>query len=233
MRRVLLLLIAAAALTGPSLRAALAGPELVVNGGFEDQSVAGDGLGGFLGWTLPADNNASLAVTLATGANYVHSGFSAAALGVSAPATLDQVITTVVGATYQFSFALEHVNIAATADSCSPGDASCFPINNSFSAAFGSKVVVSLSNVTIENSCSSFSATNCYPDPTPVYTVTADSTATDILFTFQDAPDSWALDDVSVTALAIPEPPSWTMILAGVVLVFLRAPQKQKPAVAA
>jgi hypothetical protein len=118
----------------------------------------------------------------------VHSGGWSARFGVSG--ALSQSIATTVGDTYDFSFWLS-------------GGSS----NSSFTASFGSGMVLNLSNT-----------------PLPGYTFedfTVSATAATTMISFaagSSASDLWFLDDVSVTLVATtPEPASLPLLAVGLV----------------
>jgi hypothetical protein len=183
--------------------------ELVQNGGFET--------GDFTDWTV-SDNVNDFVINEPS---FVNSGMYGAALGSPLPvATLDQSIPTVVGSTYDFSFYLEHVQLSSTADTCTSGDPSCTPIDNSFSASFGTDNVLPAFTADDENSCSAASCFAKYD----FGGIVATSSVTDVNFTFFDGPDAWGLDDVSVLGPAlssVPEPSSALLLLAGLGSVLL------------
>jgi MYXO-CTERM domain-containing protein len=107
-----------------------------------------------------------------------HTGTWAA--GLEAPSsTLSQSIATTPGDTYDFSFWL--LNAASSPP-------------NSFTASFGSDVVLNLSNT--------FNPTVYTLED---FTVTAAAASTTISFTSSSFSEFWSLDDVSVTA--VPAPP--------------------------
>jgi MYXO-CTERM domain-containing protein len=93
-------------------------------------------------------------------------------------ATLSQSIATTPGDTYDFSFWLENATFGAP---------------NSFTASFGSDVVLNLTNL------------NNFPYTFEDFTVTAAAASTTISFTSSSFVEFWALDDVSVAA--VPAPP--------------------------
>jgi hypothetical protein len=132
-----------------------------------------------------------------------HSGTWAA--GFASPsATLSQSIATTPGDTYDFSFWLE------SPDPPQPP--------NSFTASFGSDVVLNLTNV--------FPFHYTFED----FTVTAAAASTTISFTASTpAPGSfWFLDDVSVTAVPAPALSPLGPALVGLFLLARRAYRRRQ-----
>lgn len=128
--------------------------------------------------------------------NFVDTGFASdgtfsAWLGeVAGTGTLTQTLSTVVGQAYTFSF-----DFAGDGDSPS-----------SFAAAFGSNTVLSVLNPAFDLNYNTYS-----------YTVTATSALTDVQFTFQDDVFFVNLDNVQVSAQAVPEPASLVALGMGAV----------------
>ncbi len=133
--------------------------------------------------------------------NFVDTGFSsdgtfAAWLGeVGGTGTLSQTIATVVGQAYTFSF-----DFAGDGDSPS-----------SFAAAFGSNTVLSVVDPAFDLNYNTYS-----------YSVTATSALTNVQFTFQDDAFYVNLDNVQVSAQAVPEPASFVALGMGAVALIRR-----------
>lgn len=162
-------------------------PNLVSNCGFET--------GDFTNWTLSGHDSAS-------GYNGIDYGVDSAdsrsgvygiyVAGFGGVLDLSQILPTTAGTSYVISFCL--------AQSLAP----IAPYENSFSANFGSDNLVSLMQVpAIEFTEYQFSAS-------------ALSTQTALVFGARDDNGFFSIDDVSVTAVATPEPRAGCLALSGV-----------------
>lgn len=181
--KILLTTVAALAIAGPAAAA-----QLVTNGGFETGTLAG--------WTGPIGNTGFSSVTTAT----PHTGrFNYRNGAVGSTGTISQVLSTLAGRSYSYSFWLAN-------ESSSP--------TNSFQATFGTAVLSGLSN-SAGFGYTLFSGTH----------VTSSANET-LSFAFRHDPSFWRLDDVSVTG-AIPEPASWAMLIVGFGLVGVAARRRK------
>lgn len=179
-------------LAGP----ALAGGNLVANPGFET--------GDFTGWTLAGNVDGNTVVAPAGFDNWLpHSGNFFAALGaVGSDNFMSQSIATTAGQAYTFSWFL--------------GSDGQLP--NDFTALWNGSTVIALSQTP---------ATPGYnPDGPPAaayafyaFTEVATGASTTIQFNSRNDPAYWALDDVSVTAGAVPEPSS--LVLSSIAVLTL------------
>jgi PEP-CTERM motif len=104
--------------------------------------------------------------------------------------TLQQIISTVAGESYTVSWFLAQ-DTAPSAE-----------YSNAFSASFGGVSLVNLTAMPIQGYTEYF------------YTATATSTSTALDLTFGNGLGYFLLDDVSVAP--VPEPSTWTMMLAGI-----------------
>jgi hypothetical protein len=123
--------------------------------------------------------------------NYPNTGDFAAdfsGTGVTEVGTISQAITTIMGEPYVFDFWVSNVGIINQADL--------------FQASFGGNMVLNLVN------------TNPFPYTDHMYTLTATGPSTTIQFSGFD-PDIYALDDVSVTRVSVPEPSTLLLFGAG------------------
>lgn len=156
---------------------------LVKNGGFET--------GNLLEWnpavvddptTLRDDNNANL-LGATRQSDYVQSGEYGAFLGpVASPGFISQALPTKTGRQYQLSYFLGNVKF--------PGGTTDVP--NVFQA--------------LVNGVPLFNETNLLPQPLTRYTFTftAAAPSTELRFAFQNDPNFFALDDVSVEEIPSP-----------------------------
>ena len=166
--------VAALALTATSAQAA----ELVTNGGFETGNTSGWTQGGNLGFTGVATIGAPITTYDGT--------YSFFAGPVGSIGSLSQILSTVAGQAYTFSFAWAHGG----------GTPNSFSVNiGSFSQAY-----------------TNFPTNFPWTLVTGGFTATSASTA--LTFTFQHNPDYWYIDNVSVQG-AVPEPATWAMLILG------------------
>jgi hypothetical protein len=119
---------------------------------------------------------------------------------------LSQVLSTVAGDSYTISFELAHPETNTA---------------NDFSAWFGGAELYSLVNA------------SAFPYTLVTLSGVATSSSTTLAFYGRENPFWYVLDNVSVTGPAIPETPTWTMLLAGFAglgLIGMRgAGRRQKP----
>lgn len=167
-----------------------AASNLVTNCGFET--------GDFTGWsgTTTTDFLSGVGMTDPLSGTAPYEGTYQALLGtVGATSTLSQTLATVAGQMYTIEFAL--------ASDLTPSS----PYINSFSASFGSDVLLSESNVAM-------GGYSLY-----TYTATATGSSTDISFTSENDEGYFDLDSVSVTGPSstsvTPEPSSLLLMGTG------------------
>ena len=164
----------------------LAGGNLVANPGFET--------GDFTGWTLTGTTDAvSNTVVGPAGFNswLPNSGTYFAALGAAgSDSSLSQTIATTVGQTYTFSWFLG-------SDGSTPSD---------FSAFWNGSTILSLVDAPATPGYSHGTSTASYAFYS--FTEVATSASTVIQFNSRNDQNFWALDDISVSAPAVPEPSS-------------------------
>jgi hypothetical protein len=163
---------------------------LVTNPGFET--------GNFTGWT----QGGNLGFTGVTGGIYAHTGSFGAFLGpVGSTGSLTQLLSTLAGQNYTFSYWLRH-------DGGTP---------NSFQAFWDGVAMQTLANQpSLAYTQYSFS-------------VVASSAITPVSFVYQQNPAYWGLDDVSVTASAslTPEMPGGALLLPALLPFGLMAARKR------
>jgi len=143
--------------------------------------------GGFGGWTVNAGYTSVLSQPY--GAYQAVAGSTYAIMGpVGADGTLSQRFGDVVGAPLTVSFYL----------------ASDGGLTNDFSAGFDGQTLLALSDIPVQG--------------WQLYSFAVVGTGSDTLaFSFRDDPGYWALDNVAVTAAAIPEPGAVVLLVAGVI----------------
>jgi hypothetical protein len=174
----------------------LAGGNLVANPGFET--------GDFTFWNL-AGNVADLN-TVVEGAGFnswlPHSGADFAALGAAGSDNImSQTIATTVGQTYTFSWFLG-------SDGSTPSD---------FSAFWNGSTILSLVDAPATPGYSHGTSTASYAFYS--FTEVATSASTVIQFNSRNDQNFWALDDISVSAPAVPEPSS--LVLSAIAVLTL------------
>ena len=108
--------------------------------------------------------------------------------GYEGSATLSQSVPTTAGTMYDFSFWVSSINLTTP---------------NQFTASFGADQVLDLVNT--------IPTTYTFED----FTVTATAVSTTITFAGTAPPEdgAWLLDDVSVTAVSVPEPTSGALLV--------------------
>jgi len=189
---------AAMALVASAAAVSASATELVTNGGFETGSLSG--------WTLTGSTDHSNVVT-----SPVHSGAYAYSNGaVGGAGVLSQVVNTVAGQSYDFSFWLRN-------EGGTP---------NGFTASLGNAVLQSFTNVGGSFDFTHFTGT-----------VVAATNGSTLSFAFRQDPSFWELDDVSLTSAVggVPEPASWAMMITGFLAAgaMIRANRRRQGAVAA
>lgn len=169
---------AAMALAAATAPLSAAAAELVTNGGFETGSLSSwTGGGSFTGVQCPGP-----------GAT-VHGGNCSLFDGnIGSTDTLSQIVGTVAGQSYDYSFWL-------LSDGGTP---------NAFTFSLGGVTLVSLTNAPASSGFTHFTGS-----------VVAASTNATLAFGFRDDPGFWFLDDVSLVNGAVPEPSSWALMLVG------------------
>ena len=171
------------ALLAGAASATQAAPNLLVNGGFET--------GNFTGWTL-----SDLSLTVAA-SDKPHTGTFEADLGNRSLSTLQQSVTTVVGAVYTVDLWIGRLGPLAGGDQ--------FSLSVSFAGT--SFVNLTSSTLPLNSPYAEYSAN-----------ITAATTNSALVISYVDQPSYTLIDDVSVTA-AVPEPSEAALLLAGLVMV--------------
>ena len=164
----------------------LAGGNLVANPGFET--------GDFTGWTLTGTSDA-VGDTVVASAGFnswlPNSGTFFAALGaLGSDSTLSQTIATTAGQSYTFSWFLG-------SDGSTPSD---------FSAFWNGSTILSLVDAPATPGYTRGTSTASYAFYS--FTEVATSASTVIQFNSRNDQNFWALDDISVSVPAVPEPSS-------------------------
>ncbi|WP_310390079.1 choice-of-anchor C family PEP-CTERM protein [Roseateles sp.] len=200
-------LILAALIAAPALSFA-AGPEMVVNGSFEQYSGASfngfaklaAGASELTGWTVGATS-----VDIINGNYGAVSGNSIDMLGTPGPGSVAQTLSTVIGQTYWLQFDL-------SSNRGGDNDAAGKELTV---AGLGGGAAMSFSALTPGVAHQS-------------YSFTADSTST--LLQFSSGPSGFSgsvLDNVSVTA--VPEPQTYALMLGGLAAMAFVARRRQQP----
>lgn len=118
--------------------------------------------------------------------------FAARVGPVGSAGVLAQTLVTAVGVSYEISFWLRNESDGT----------------NRFEASFGdTSLLLDLRDQT------------AFPFRRYTFVRTASNESTALRFTYRNDPSYWYLDSVSVTPLAVPEPASWAMIIAGFGLI--------------
>jgi len=126
------------------------------------------------------------------------------------PMTISQNLTLNVGTEYDISFELKQ-------DLLNP-DPSVY--TQSFSASFGSTLLVSLLNPVAAGSFVKYSYAN----------VVATATSEALAFSFQNDDSYWSFDDVVVTAVPTPEPNSFVLLGSLIAMLGVLAARKRRKA---
>jgi hypothetical protein len=168
----------AMALVASAAAVSASAAELVTNGGFETGTLSGwTGGGSFTGVQCPGPGPG------------VHGGNCSLFDGnIGSTDALSQVVATVAGQTYDYSFWLQ-------SDGGTP---------NAFTFSLGGVTLVTLTNAPASSGFTHFTGS-----------VVAASSNASLTFGFRDDPGFWFLDDVSLTGAAVPEPASWALMLTG------------------
>ena len=142
---------------------------LVVNGGFET--------GSFSSWTQFGSTGFSSVVTSGDSSIAAPEGTRYAKMGPTSSGGIFQNITTIVGAVYQISYTL-HAGLDNDR-------------RRTFTATFGS--------TTAPTTLESLTNPSLFAFTTRTFQFVATSTTSQVRFTFENDPDYWRLDNVSVT----------------------------------
>lgn len=147
---------------------------LVVNGGFET--------GSFSSWTQFGDTGFSSVVSSGDSSINAPEGTRYAKMGPLTAGGIFQTFTTVIGTAYQISYSL-HTGTSTSA-------------NRVFSAQFGS--------TTLPSTLESLTNPSLFGFTSRTFRFVATTTTSQIRFTFENDPNYWRLDSVSVTRV-VPE----------------------------
>lgn len=182
---------------------------IVANCGFET--------GNFSGWTIsgnttnPGGNYYGVDAFDANSGNY-GAYMSQDLIAGTAPLDLVQMLTTILGDSYQITFYVEQDTEPAAG------------YTHTFSATWGGTTLLSLSNP------ASYGAFTEYQ-----YTETASGAETPLNFAFRNDDSYWSFDDVSVVNESLPTPEAPVSVLAGIgvlctCLLLRRMPKRGKSA---